>query len=92
MDDLPAEVLGYLMDRLFAAGALDVFFTAIQMKKNRPGTLVRVLCKAEDEASCTDLLFRETTTLGVRRLCYDRTALPRASRVARPPMARCASK
>ena len=77
LDDVPGEVLGYLMDRLFAAGALDVFYTPIHMKKNRPAVLVRVLCSPADEAVCTDLLFCETTTLGVRRLPYDRTALPR---------------
>jgi uncharacterized protein (TIGR00299 family) protein len=85
LDDVPAEVLGYLMDRLLAAGALDVFYTPIQMKKNRPGVLVRVLCDPRDEAACTDLLFRETTTLGVRRQAYTRTTLPRETRTVETP-------
>lgn len=86
LDDLPGEVTGYLMDRLFAAGALDVFFSPIQMKKNRPGVLVRVLCTPEDEAICTDLLFRETTTLGVRRTTYGRAVLPREIRTVATPL------
>jgi len=85
IDDLPAEVLGYLMDRLFAAGALDVFYTPIQMKKNRPGVLVRVLCAPRDETTCTDILFRETTTLGVRRMVLHRTVLPRDIRTVDTP-------
>ncbi|MHB9023770.1 MAG: nickel pincer cofactor biosynthesis protein LarC [Armatimonadota bacterium] len=85
LDDLPGEITGYLMDRLFAAGALDVFFTPIQMKKNRPGVLVRVLCAPRDEAGCTDILFRETTTLGVRRLPFGRTVLPRETRTVDTP-------
>lgn len=85
LDDVPGEMLGYLMDRLFAAGALDVFYTPIQMKKNRPAILVRVLCTPADEATCTDLLIRETTTLGVRRLLYERTVLPREVRQINTP-------
>jgi uncharacterized protein (TIGR00299 family) protein len=85
LDDTPGEVLGYLMERLFAAGALDVFYSSIQMKKNRPGVLVRVLCAPADEAACTDLLFRETTTLGVRRQPFTRTCLPREIRTVDTP-------
>jgi len=81
LDDVPAEILGYVMDRLFAVGALDVFFTPIQMKKNRPGVLVRVLCAPVDEGVCLDVLLRETTTLGVRRQLYTRTVLAREMRV-----------
>jgi len=85
LDDLPGEVLGYLMDRLFAAGALDVFFTAIQMKKNRPGVLVRVLCAPGEVDACTGILFAETTTLGVRRTLYTRAVLPREFRTVDTP-------
>jgi len=85
LDDLPGEITGFLMDRLFAAGALDVFFTPIQMKKNRPGVLVRVLCAPQDETTCTEILFRETTTLGVRRTAYTRTVLPRETRTVETP-------
>lgn len=85
LDDLPGEVIGYLMDRLFAAGALDVFFSPIQMKKNRPGVLVRVLCAPQDEGGCTEILFRETTTLGIRRQPFTRTVLPRETRTVETP-------
>jgi len=67
IDDMPAELYGYLMERLFDAGAKDVWFTPIQMKKNRPGVLVSVLAPAELEDRLLDIIFRETTTLGVRR-------------------------
>jgi uncharacterized protein (TIGR00299 family) protein len=77
LDDISGEVTGYLMERLLQAGALDVFYTPIQMKKNRPGVLVRVLCTPQDEATCTDIIFRETTTLGIRRLPFGRVVLPR---------------
>jgi len=85
LDDVPGEVLGYLMDRLFAAGALDVFYTPIQMKKNRPGVLVRVLCAPTDAETCTGILFTETTTLGVRRQGYTRAVLPREQRIVTTP-------
>ena len=85
LDDTPGELLGYLMDRLFAAGALDVFYTPIQMKKNRPGVLVRVLCAPADAETCTDILFRQTTTLGVRRTNFTRTVLPRETRTVDTP-------
>ena len=55
------------MDRLLAEGALDAFGMPVQMKKNRPGTLLTVLCKPEDASRLTQLIFTETTTLGVRR-------------------------
>lgn len=67
IDDMPGELYGYLMERLFEAGAKDVWFTPIHMKKNRPGVLVSVLAAAELEERLLDVIFRETTTLGVRR-------------------------
>ena len=67
LDDLNPQVFGYVMDRLLAAGALDVFGTPVQMKKNRPGMLLTVLCKPEDAGELTKIIFAETTTLGVRR-------------------------
>jgi hypothetical protein len=85
IDDLPGEILGYLMDRLLAAGALDVFYTPIQMKKNRPGVLVRVLCAPDTVDTCTGVLFAETTTLGVRRTRYTRDVLPREFRTVDTP-------
>jgi pyridinium-3,5-bisthiocarboxylic acid mononucleotide nickel chelatase len=67
LDDLNPQVFGYVMERLFEEGALDAFALPVQMKKSRPGTLLTVLCKPEDAARLTRLLFIETTTLGVRR-------------------------
>lgn len=67
LDDLNPQVFGYVMDRLLEEGALDSFGMPVQMKKNRPGTLLTVLCKPEDAAKLTQLIFTETTTLGVRR-------------------------
>ena len=67
LDDLNPQVFGYVMDRLLLEGALDVFGVPVQMKKNRPGMLLTVLCKQEDTSRLTELLFAETTTLGVRR-------------------------
>jgi pyridinium-3,5-bisthiocarboxylic acid mononucleotide nickel chelatase len=67
LDDLNPQVFGYVMDRLLEDGALDAFGIPVQMKKNRPGTLLTVLCKPEDASKLTQLIFTETTTLGVRR-------------------------
>ena len=67
LDDCPAEHLGAAMEKLLAAGALDVWFTPIQMKKNRPGTLLSVLCAPGDADGLVDLIFAETTAFGLRR-------------------------
>ena len=67
LDDLNPQVFGYVMDRLLEEGALDVFGAPVQMKKNRPGMLLTVLCRQEDTSKLTELIFAETTTLGVRR-------------------------
>ena len=77
IDDLNAQVFGHLMDKALAAGALDVFYTPVQMKKNRPGILVTLLCRPEDRTLITELLFRETTTLGVRYRDEQRQVLRR---------------
>jgi pyridinium-3,5-bisthiocarboxylic acid mononucleotide nickel chelatase len=77
LDDLNPQVFGYVMDRLFEEGALDAFGTPVQMKKNRPGTLLTVLCKPEDASRLTHLIFTETTTLGVRRRDEMRQTLAR---------------
>ena len=71
------EIFGLVMDRLYAAGALEVYFAPVQMKKNRPGTLLTILAKPEQRQELTALVFRETTTIGVRysemaRECLDR--------------------
>lgn len=77
LDDLPAEVIGYCYERLFAAGALDVYTTPIFMKKNRPGVMLSVLAPHEALLPMEEILFRETTTLGIRRLAVSRHKLQR---------------
>ncbi len=66
IDDMNPQLFGPLMDRLHASGALDVFYAAVQMKKNRPGTLVTVIARPEDRQRLSAILFSETTTIGVR--------------------------
>jgi hypothetical protein len=66
LDDVPGVVLGYTQERLFALGALDVWHTSIQMKKNRPGILLSALVPQGLEAAAVELILRETPTLGVR--------------------------
>lgn len=79
IDDLNPETYDYVMGRLFAAGALDVFLAPIQMKKNRPATLLAVICWPSAAAALSDILFSETSTLGIRRYEVMRQALPRRS-------------
>ncbi|MDQ0198026.1 nickel pincer cofactor biosynthesis protein LarC2 [Neobacillus ginsengisoli] len=66
LDDIPGEWLGYVMDLLFDSGANDVFYTPIYMKKNRPGVLLQLLCSSENINKMKEILFKETTTLGLR--------------------------
>jgi len=77
LDDVPAEVVGYCFDQLFTAGALDVFATPIQMKKNRPGVMLSVLAPENALAVLEAILFRETETFGVRRYPVERHKLQR---------------
>jgi len=77
LDDLNPQVFGYVMDRLLEEGALDALGVPVQMKKNRPGMLLTVLCRREDAAKLTGLIFTETTTLGVRRREEQRQTLAR---------------
>lgn len=77
LDDLNPQVFGYVMDRLLEEGALDSFGNPVQMKKNRPGMLLTVLCRPEDASKLTELIFTETTTLGVRRRDEKRQTLAR---------------
>jgi uncharacterized protein (DUF111 family) len=65
------------MDRLYAAGALEVFYTSVQMKKNRPGTLLTVVAAPGRGGEMADVIFRETTTIGLRRYDVDRECLQR---------------
>ncbi|MBD0370843.1 MAG: nickel pincer cofactor biosynthesis protein LarC [Pyrinomonadaceae bacterium] len=77
IDDMTAQRFGYLMERALETGALDCFFTPVQMKKNRPGVLVSILCRPEEKERLSELLFTETTTLGVREMEVKRRALER---------------
>ncbi len=77
LDDVTGEVLGYFVERALSAGALDVFHTPIQMKKNRPAVLLTVLCAEADADRFTEMLLRETTSLGVRRHSAERRKLAR---------------
>jgi uncharacterized protein (TIGR00299 family) protein len=85
LDDASGELLGYAIERLWNAGALDVYTTSIQMKKNRPGVLISVLCHLTEAAGLEEILFRETPTLGVRRLAIDRRLLARKSHTVATP-------
>lgn len=78
VDDMNPEIYDYVMARLFEAGALDVFLSPIQMKKNRPAILVHVLCRPGDVDGLKAILFRETSTLGVREQMVTRHALRRS--------------
>ncbi len=66
LDDTPGEWMGYVMDKLFAAGANDVIYSPIYMKKNRPGILLQLLCSREKLETMKGILLEETTTLGIR--------------------------
>jgi pyridinium-3,5-bisthiocarboxylic acid mononucleotide nickel chelatase len=77
IDDMNPQIFGALMDRLLAEGGLEVFYQPVQMKKNRPGTLMTVVCRPEDRRRLADVVFRETTTIGVRYHEMDRECLDR---------------
>ncbi len=79
LDDMNPQIYGYLSEKALAAGALDVYTTPVQMKKNRPGTLLTLLCKPQDTHALMDLVFAETTTFGVRSYTAQRRTLPRES-------------
>jgi uncharacterized protein (TIGR00299 family) protein len=85
LDDLPGEVVGHATTLLMAAGALDAFLTPIQMKKNRPGVMVTVLCDRAKIPAMEEILFRETTTLGVRRYEVGRHKLKRQAAEVETP-------
>ncbi len=78
LDDMTGEEIGFAMDELYTGGALEVFTTAVGTKKNRPAVLLTVLCKTEDKQRMTDLIFKHTTTLGVREIEKRRTVLQRS--------------
>ena len=77
LDDMNPQIYGYFLEKALAAGALDVYTTPVQMKKNRPGTLLTVLCKPQEANALTSMIFAETTTFGVRTTRAQRRILPR---------------
>jgi uncharacterized protein (TIGR00299 family) protein len=85
IDDMNPQLFGPLMDSLLAGGALDVFYIPVQMKKGRPGMLVTVLAKPSSREALTDVLFRESTTIGVRYQEMDRSCLDRTIETVQTP-------
>ena len=85
VDDMTAEAVGFAMDRLFEGGALEVYTVPIGMKKSRPGTLIRVMCTERDREHIVGLLFKHTTTIGVREAVTRRYVLDRSIETVRTP-------
>jgi uncharacterized protein (TIGR00299 family) protein len=92
IDDMNPQIFGVLIDRLLTEGALDVFYTSIQMKKNRPGTLLSIIAPPAAREKLTSLVFRETTTIGVRYREMDRECLDRETIAVETPFGRVAMK
>ena len=85
LDDMTPEDVGFAMERLLDAGALDVYTLPIGMKKNRPGVMLCVLCKPEDRQRRAEEIFQYTTTLGIRETAHCRYVLRRESRTRQTP-------
>lgn len=85
IDDMTGESAGYVMERLFEAGAKDVFYTPIYMKKNRPAMMLTVLAAPEDETKMADIILRETSTIGIRKRLEERICMQRHIRVVDTP-------
>jgi len=88
IDDMSPELIGHLFNRLLEQGALDVFITPVQMKKNRPGAMLTVLCSPDKREEMLDLIFSESTTFGVREYNVRRTVLPRRFETVATPYGR----
>ena len=86
IDDMNPQIFGALMDQVLEAGALDVFYTAVQMKKNRPGTLLTIIASPAKREALTALVFRETTTIGVRYREMTRECLDRSHKTVETPL------
>src|SRR5262249_3798077 len=86
IDDMNPQIFGVTMDRLYAAGALEVFYVAVQMKKNRPGTLLSVVAPPALRARPGEIIFQETTTIGLRHFDVDRECLQREMVVVETPV------
>ena len=85
IDDCSGEVLGFVMERLMKAGARDVHYVPVFMKKNRPAWVLNVICKEEDMETLQNIIFEETTTIGIRYSRMERTILPRETRILPTP-------
>jgi len=85
LDDVSGEILGYFIETALAAGALDAFYTPIQMKKNRPGALLTVLCGEADADRFSEMILRETSAFGVRRTVAERRKLQREFQRVKTP-------
>ena len=85
IDDCSGEVLGFVMERLMKAGARDVHYVPVFMKKNRPAWVLNVICKEEDIETLQNIIFEETTTIGIRYSIMERTILPRETRTLSTP-------
>ena len=85
LDDMTGEELGFAMEALLDAGALDVYTVPIGMKKNRPGVMLNVLCRPESREKMVELLFLHTTTIGVRETRHDRYILRREEEIRQTP-------
>jgi hypothetical protein len=86
IDDMNPQIFGTLMDQLYAAGALDVFYAAVHMKKNRPGTLMTIVARPADREALVNLVFRESTTIGVRFTEMERECLERETASVATPL------
>lgn len=86
IDDMTAEEIGFAMDRLFAAGAREVFTSSVYMKKNRPGTLITVICSEDKKDEILKTFFKHTTTIGIRQKVCDRYILKREMSVVKTPL------
>jgi uncharacterized protein (DUF111 family) len=85
IDDLNPEIYDYVLDRLFSSGALDVYFTPVQMKKNRPAVKITVLAAPHKSHELGLILLRETSTLGYRRRSAEKVMLPRIQKIVETP-------
>lgn len=86
LDDCTGEALGYTLETLLSAGARDVYYTPIYMKKNRPGVLLSVICREEDIPRLEQIIFRNTTTIGIRRVKMERAILERKLKTVETPL------
>ena len=92
LDDITGEILGHFVETALAAGALDVFHTPIQMKKNRPGVLLTVLCAEADADKFSEMILRETSAFGVRRTLAERRKLRREFTEVKTPFGKVTVK